>query len=330
MGHRVTTESRGGNAVYTLHDDASGASASIIPAYGFNLFDLRLPVAGKVRPVLDATPDFADKPAKASHNGIPILFPYPNRVNQARFTFQGKTYNLPVNSGTNSIHGFAMDAPWDVEGTSTDGGEASITGRYRISTNTPALRDHWPTDAVLTVRYGLAGRRLTMTVTVSNPTADDLPYGFGIHPYFRYPFTPGGDLGKTRVILPASEFWPLDNFIPTGERRKVDERLDFRTGKPMKGLKLDDVLTGLAREKGQAVCRLVDEELGAEFRLVCDENIRELVVFTPPWAPGVLAVEPYTQTTDAINLAARGVDGGLRVLGHGKSETLTLVMETAG
>ena len=36
----------------------------------------------------------------------------------------------------------------------------------------------------------------------------------------------------------------------------------------------------------------------------------------------MIAVEPYTQTTDAINLAARGVDGGLRVLGHGKTETI--------
>jgi aldose 1-epimerase len=132
------------------------------------------------------------------------------------------------------------------------------------------------------------------------------------------------------VILPAAEYWVLDGFIPTGERRPVDDRLDFRKGKPMAGLKLDDVLTGLTHEGGKAVCRLVDEALGAEFRLVCDKNTRELVVFTPPWAPGVLAVEPYTQTTDAINLAARGVDGGLRVLGHGKSEALTVVMETVG
>jgi aldose 1-epimerase len=331
MAHRVTTESRGGNKVYTLHDDATGASASVLPGYGFNLFDLRLPAAGQVRPVIDAAPDFAEKPAKASHNGTPILFPYPNRIAGARFTFKGKSYDLPATNGPNAIHGFAMDAPWDVEGSSTDGGEASVTGRYQLSLHSPAMRDRWPTDAVLTVRYGLAGRRLTMTVSVTNPTADDLPYGFGIHPYFRCPLTPGGDPSKTKVILPASEYWVLKDFIPTGERRPVDDRLDFRKGKPMSGLKLDDVLTGLTYgEGGRGVCRLVDEALGAEFRLGFDRNVRELVVFTPPWAPGVIAVEPYTQTTDAIHLADRGVDGGLRVLGHGKTEALTLVMETAG
>ena len=330
MAQRVSTAARGGHTVYTLHDDATGASASVMPAFGFNLFDLRLPVAGKVRPVLDAAPDFADNPAKASHNGTPILFPYPNRIAQAKFTFKGKTYQLPVNNGENAIHGFASDAPWDVDGTSTDGGEASITGRYQISKNSPKLRPLWPTDAVLKVRYGLSGRRLTMTVSVTNPTADDLPYGFGIHPYFLCPFTPGGDPAKTSVVVPAAEFWVLDAFLPTGERRAVDARLDFRKGQPMKGLKLDDVLTGLRLEGGRSVCRLVDETLNAEFRLVCDDKTRELVLFTPPWSPGAIAIEPYTQTTDALNLASKGIDGGLRILGHGQTETLTIVMETVG
>lgn len=332
MAHRVETESRGGHKVTTLHDDATGASASVLPGYGFNLFDLRLPAAGAVRPVVDAAPDFAANPRQASRHGTPILFPFPNRINRARYTFAGKEYGLPVNSAPHAIHGFAADAAWEVVGTSTDGGAAAVTGRYQISKDSPALRPHWPTDGVLTVRYALAGRRLTMTVSVTNPTDADLPYGFGIHPYFRCPLAPGGDLARTRVIIPASEYWVLDGYIPTGERRPVDDRLDFRKGKPMKGLKLDDVLTGLVRDPGTGacVCRLVDEALGAEFRLVCDANTRELVLFTPPWAPGVLAVEPYTQTTDAVNLAARGADGGLRVLRPGTTETLTVVMETAG
>ena len=40
---------------------------------------------------------------------------------------------------------------------------------------------------------------------------------------------------------------------------------------------------------------------------------------------GVIAVEPYTQTTDAINLEARGIDAGLRRLGHDQQDTLTIV-----
>ena len=76
---------------------------------------------------------------------------------------------------------------------------------------------------------------------------------------------------------------------------------------------------------------MVDSALNAEFRLGFDRHFRELVVFTPPFGGGTLiAVEPYTQTTDAINLEARGIDTGLRVLGHGQSETMTIAMETVG
>ena len=54
----------------------------------------------------------------------------------------------------------------------------------------------------------------------------------------------------------------------------------------MAGLKLDDVLTGLAFEGDRCTCRLVDEALGAEFRLGFDRHFRELVVFTPPFGEG--------------------------------------------
>jgi aldose 1-epimerase len=63
---------------------------------------------------------------------------------------------------------------------------------------------------------------------------------------------------------------------------------------------------------------------------VFDRAIRELVVYTPPNRPDVLAVEPYTQATDAINLQSRGVDAGLRVLKHGQQDTFVIAMETVG
>jgi aldose 1-epimerase len=75
---------------------------------------------------------------------------------------------------------------------------------------------------------------------------------------------------------------------------------------------------------------LVDESLGAEFRIGFDAiPFREVVVFTPPYADDVIAIEPYTQTTDAINLQQRGVDAGLRIMKPGQQESLRILMETA-
>lgn len=131
------------------------------------------------------------------------------------------------------------------------------------------------------------------------------------------------------MILPASKYWVLKDFLPTGDVRGVDARLDFRTGQPLKGLKLDDVLTGLAFQGERGMARLIDRDKNAELQLEFDHAIRELVVYTPPNAPDVLAVEPYTQTTDAINLQSRGIDAGLRVLKHGQQQSLEIAMVSA-
>jgi aldose 1-epimerase len=330
MAFRVETQARGTRTIYSLHDDSTQASAAILPAFGFNMFDLRLPLAGQVRPVLVASADFPDQPSHPGGNGTPILFPFPNRIRDGRFTFQGRSFQLPKTHGPNAIHGFAMDAAWDVVEHKATSDEAYIIGRYQISKHSPEARALWPCDGVLQVRYSLAGLRLSMTVTVSNPTADSLPYGFGIHPYFRLPFPPGGDLARTQVIVPASKYWVLKDFLPIGEVKPVDALFDFRNGRPIKGLKLDDVFTGLEYQGRRGLARLVDLDKKAEFRLTFDESIRELVLYTPPNKPDVLAVEPYTQATDAINLQTRGVDAGLRVLGHGRQDTIALTMETLG
>ncbi len=87
MSFRVDSRTMGGHTVCSLHDDDTGASASVLASYGFNLFDLRLPLAGEVRPVLVAADNFAEHPSHAGGNGTPILFPFPNRIRDGRFSF---------------------------------------------------------------------------------------------------------------------------------------------------------------------------------------------------------------------------------------------------
>jgi len=332
MSCRISTETtRRGRAVLRLHDDRTGATAAVLPSYGFNLFDLRLPAGGRVRTIGVAEPDWAEDPRKPGRNGFPVLFPFPNRIRDGRFTFGGKDYQLPRNKPPHAIHGFAIEADWDVVDHGVDDAGAFVIGRFQISRQAPEALADWPADAILELRYTLAGRRLTFDITVTNPSAGPLPYGFGIHPYFRLPLAADGDPERTSLTLPAAETWVLRDSLPTGERRPVDERLDFRVGKPIDGLALDDVLTGLTRDDdGWGRARLRDLALDAEVRLEFDRAFRELVVFTPPGPGGVIAIEPYTQTTDAINLQSRGIDAGLRVLGPGQSERMGLRVEVSG
>jgi len=91
---------------------------------------------------------------------------------------------------------------------------------------------------------------------------------------------------------------------------------DLREGQELAGLKLDDVLTGLASRAGQVETVVMDPSAGLQIRQVFDEAFRELVVYTPPHGRSV-CLEPYTCTTDAVHLQEHGIDGGWRVLPAG-------------
>ena len=82
--------------------------------------------------------------------------------------------------------------------------------------------------------------------------------------------------------------------------------------------KFDDVLTDLRSEDDSLDCIIMDESAGLEIVQACDAKaFRELVIYAPPNRPAV-CMEPYTCTTDAINLEQRGIDAGWRVLEPGE------------
>jgi aldose 1-epimerase len=95
----------------------------------------------------------------------------------------------------------------------------------------------------------------------------------------------------------------------------VDADRDLRSPRRYGELQLDDVLTDLdpAREVSDGL-RLLGQVQG--LTLWGPPDFREVVAFTPPHRHAV-CLEPYTCTTDAINLQQRGVDAGWRTLAPG-------------
>ncbi len=330
MSTRVETSRAGERTVYHLIDDSSGASASILPSYGFNLFDLQLPSGNTVRPIVVAAPGWAENPGRPARNGFPILFPFAGRIRDARFSYRGQEFSLVANKPPHAIHGFAYDAPWDVVDHSVIADGASLCGRFQISKNAPQSLDHWPADAILEVRYTLAKSRLTMTSVITNPSSRVLPWGFGLHSYFALPMDRREDLAGTQLIVPADRYWLQKESLPTGERNPVaNTGFDFRSGRSMSGLDVDLALTDLnSAEDNVQVCRLVDERVGAEILLRFDRSIRQFVLFTPPGSPGVVAVEPYTAMADPFSLRKMGVDSGLHELDPGDTFKIELGFES--
>jgi aldose 1-epimerase len=302
-------------------EDGQGAVAEVWPALGFNCLRWQTVRAGQPLELLYTDPAVFSN-GRPTRSGVPVLFPFPNRIRAGRFAWGGREWSLPCNDSTqkNAIHGFACRVPWRVIDRGADANSAWVTGEFRCSLDAPASRPLWPADQQLRLTVRMGPGTLRVEATVHNPDTVPLPFGLGYHPYFHLPFagtTPADDC-SAEVL--AAEFWELEDSLPTGKRLPVDKGRDLNRPRRMGELALDDVLTGLParppRLDGLIERCTTTGGAGGPLRLFCSPAFREMVVFNPPHRQA-FCVEPYTCTTDAINLQARGVDAGWLVLEPG-------------
>ena len=300
-------------SIVTLTDSQTGSTARIAPELGFNCFEFRAKVGDREIDVLDSVPDFETGGQRSSGSGIPILFPFPNRIRAGKFTWEGREFSLPVSDKFgNAIHGLCLDRPWRVIAQ----GDDFVTGQFQLSVDAPNRRTLWPTDFTIEVDYELLGNRLRANFRVINPSSQPLPWGLGTHPYFKLPLATTSRVGACLIEVPAAQRWELQDCLPTGERRELDEEHDLRFGAYVDTVQLDDVYTTVQCEGPQFDCLILDEEAGLQITLTSPPIFREIVVFTPPNRAAV-CIEPYTCPTDAINLQAGGIDCGWRTLAPG-------------
>ncbi|MBS0263412.1 MAG: aldose 1-epimerase [Planctomycetes bacterium] len=310
-----------------IRNPRTGALARIYPEAGFNLFQLQIPVGQQTVEVLDAFPEFAESGQNPTRSGIPLLFPFPNRIRGGRFMWAGKEYvldSLRQDQQGNAIHGHVFDRPWRV----IEHVEHAIVGQFQLSIDDPARRHTWPADFQIEVGYHLLDEGLHCDIRVTNPDQVTLPFGFGTHSYFRVPLAPTSQAGDCLIQAPAATEWELVNCLPTGKRIPVAGQKDLREGQELAGLKLDDAFTDLTVTDGRIETIIMDPAAGLEIRQSFDSQFRDLVAFTPPHGRSV-CLEPYTCITDAVHLATQGFDTGWRVLAPG-GEFRTWFQITAG
>jgi aldose 1-epimerase len=295
--------------IWILEDD-SGSRLEVWPAMGFNAY--RWTVGGEE--LLYRDPAFFDE-VKPTRSGWPILFPFPNRIRDGRFTWSGKEYQLPKNdpSGKNAIHGFVASRPWRVVDHRADVVDARLTAEFESVRDGSEVVNLWPGAFRLRVAYRLLGRsHLRVEATVENPGAAPLPFGLGYHPYFRVaPF--GGE--KACIEIEGGKQWKLEDNLPTGATAAFSQTKHERR---FAEVQLDHLFTDVPISRHDTrQCGSIESEDGRRLVVEAGRDFRELVVFTPPHRQAI-CFEPYTCITDAINLQQQGVDSGLYILAPGE------------
>lgn len=298
----------------TLTDAASGATAKIASGLGFNCYSFQPVVSGRPIEVLWSETDFLSGHCKPSHSGIPILFPFPGRLRGSHLTYHGQSYPLGSDDGLgNAIHGFVLSRPWRI----TENLGHRATGEFQASADEPGLLRRWPGDFRIAVVYEVTGSSLACEIEIHNPGGTHLPFGLGLHPYFRLPLGADGRAPDYRVTVPAAQYWELSDMLPTGRRLPADGPRQLASGLRFDQMHLDDVFTELTFVDGVGRATIDDPHTARRLELVFDQAFREHVVYNPGHREAV-CLEPYTCVPNAYELEAEGVETGLRRLAPGE------------
>ena len=304
-----------GQQVVILADDAAQTKSVLVPALGFACVAFRVATDSGVWPVLAEPPDAESLVSRTSRYGIPIMYPWPNRIREGRFRFGRNEYRMPLApNGPHAIHGVVRSRAWTVAQAGTDAAGAFCRASIVIGAEPD---DVWPFPSRLTVEYRLAGRSLTVTAEAENLGSGPMPMGFGIHPWFGMPLGDGGSKQSLEVRAPATRFWELDETLcSTGAVRPVADGFDAQAWRAVGDTFIDDVYTGLPLTDGWFTAEIRDPAGGRVVAVRSDAAFREHVVFAPLHGQAV-CLEPYTCATDAFNLTNRGIDAGTIMLEPG-------------
>ncbi|WP_426701878.1 aldose epimerase family protein [Rhodanobacter sp. Col0626] len=158
---------------------------------------------------------------------------YANRIAKGRFRLDGRSYQVPVNDGLNSLHGGTRGFDkvlWTVTDVNKSADHASVTLRY-VS---PDGDMGYPGKLTATATYTLDVRgRLSIDyrATTDKPTIVNLSN----HTYWNLAGEGSGTVMNQRLTIPAQTYLPVDaTSIPTGKFTNVAGTVfDFRQAKPI-------------------------------------------------------------------------------------------------
>ncbi|MFN0048976.1 MAG: hypothetical protein ACKVOU_07805, partial [Cytophagales bacterium] len=113
----ISTKEFGSLTAYVLSNETTGESATIVPALGAMLNSLSLRKGTSLFEIIDGS----KTELEAKEDGTKmyksrIIFPYPNRIKQGLYIFDGKMYKFNTNDEDNSLHGFCENANFNLLG----------------------------------------------------------------------------------------------------------------------------------------------------------------------------------------------------------------------
>jgi aldose 1-epimerase len=207
----------------TLHN-SRGAEARIL-TYGGIVASLKVPdTYGAMGDVVLGCNSLEDYEKATTYFGA-LIGRYGNRIGNAHFTLDGKTYHLATNNGVNTLHGGVKGFDkviWTAKAGDFESGPQLILS-YTSRDGEEGFPGTLQVKAVYTLTEDNA-LRLDFTATTDKDTVVNLTH----HSYFN--LSGKGDILRHVVTIPAANITPVDaGLIPLGNLQPVaGTPFDFR------------------------------------------------------------------------------------------------------
>ena len=310
MSFSTGKRTENGLELVVLKDDQEGTEALLLPAFGALLHGFSIEAGGERINVVDHYTGYeaAKKEISTSFKSA-RLSPFPCRIPEGRYSFEGKQYELQKKFPDGSaIHGLLYDKAFEPVAAGADHTRAMASFQYHYQQDD----DQYPFDYTCTVEYILRGSAsLEIRATSRNNGDKPIPMADGWHPYFQL----GGKVDEWELYFDADAMLEFDDkLIPTG--RLVRQNL-FTEPRRIGPLFLDNCFL-LNKARGKAACELLNPRNGLKVSFFPGEEYPYLQLFTPPHRKSI-AIENLSAAPDSFNNRM-----GLLLLGPGQSQTFAL------
>ena len=214
-------QTKDGKAVdlYTLYD--AGFSVEII-TYGAAIRSIFVPVDGSIRDIALGFDDMTGYESHKSYQGA-VIGRVGNRIANAQYKMNGKTYQLDVNNDTNCLHGGFIGLDKQIWTAEEEPGALVLTLVDKEGT-----AKGFPGNLEVKTRYTLDNGELGIEYTAS--CTEDTPINLTNHCYFNLAGHAAGSIENHKIQIFSHKITAVDEtLIPTGELMDVTNTpLDLR------------------------------------------------------------------------------------------------------
>lgn len=286
------------NTPITISDEV--VKLIVDPTVGGSFLNLSTRIENRWVDIMRSTPtDFKTSSETAGF----LMAPYPNRIRDGKFLFEGREYVLHFPE-KHAIHGDVRNRCWQVE----NARPTNATIHFR-SKDYPDI--NYPFPFSMTQSFGVSNGALLVRCSIRNEGSVSMPAGCGYHPYFNR--TLGSSTENVQLRFTTTGAYPFtgDVPLPTGMPRALQPREDFSTLRNL-DVNLDTCFAGW-----DGVADMVWPESKVMVSMHASSNMSHLVLFSPPGKP-FFALEPQSQMIDGFNFLARGeTHTGVSILSPG-------------